>query len=298
MGRNGINMNGFVVLAACVCAASAQGLVGGYAGAFNPAPSSQFHAQDELGQFSFGHAGGPSARTEARNAYGVTPAPTNTLTPMVFSKLSTTLLIPLMDSELPEPPFQLPLLTLLRLLLPRLNLLLLTLLLLLLPPLPLRSLLLMRLLKLLPLLPSLLSFHTHMLVPMVSVLVFSVVFTPLLPVPLLLTLLTLPLLLLPHLLMLVLVPHLLMLVPLLLLMLALLPLLMLLPLLLLLLPVRLSSPPSSRTPATPSLIVWIKFSSQTLLYILPHKPYPASQVELRKPALTGFPTSPSHPQPK
>merc|ERR1711892_1479059 len=119
------------------------------------------------------------------------PAPTNTLTPMVFSKLSTTFLIPLMDSELPEPtfplplssaplsplslpfstsPFQLPLLTLLRLLLPRLNLLLLTL-----PP----------------LLPSPLSFHTHMLVPMVSVLVFSVVFTPLLPVPLLLTLLTL-----------------------------------------------------------------------------------------------------------
>merc|ERR1711892_273688 len=72
MGRNGINMNGFVVLAACVCAASAQGLVGGYAWAFNPAPSSQFHAQDEFGQFSFGHAGGPSARTEARNAYGVT----------------------------------------------------------------------------------------------------------------------------------------------------------------------------------------------------------------------------------
>merc|ERR1712083_103458 len=36
------------------------------------APSHQFHAQDEFGQFSFGHAGGPSARTEARNAYGVT----------------------------------------------------------------------------------------------------------------------------------------------------------------------------------------------------------------------------------
>merc|ERR1711973_183848 len=42
------------------------------AGAINPAPSSQFHAQDEFGQFSFGHAGGPSARTEARNAFGVT----------------------------------------------------------------------------------------------------------------------------------------------------------------------------------------------------------------------------------
>lgn len=65
-------MNGLVVLAACVCASSAQVLVGGYAGAINPAPSSQFHAQGEFGQFSFGHAGGPSARTEARNAYGVT----------------------------------------------------------------------------------------------------------------------------------------------------------------------------------------------------------------------------------
>merc|ERR1711902_410892 len=70
--KPGINMNGLVVLAACVCATSAQVLVGGYAGAINPAPSSQFHAQDEFGQFSFGHAGGPSARTEARNAFGVT----------------------------------------------------------------------------------------------------------------------------------------------------------------------------------------------------------------------------------
>merc|ERR1712198_245453 len=70
--KPGFNMNGLVVLAACVCASSAQVLVGGYAGAYNPAPSTQFHAQDEFGQFSFGHAGGPSARTEARNAYGVT----------------------------------------------------------------------------------------------------------------------------------------------------------------------------------------------------------------------------------
>merc|ERR1711884_537407 len=66
-------MNGFVVLAAAVCATSAQvAVVPGYAGAVNPAPSTQFHAQDEFGQFSFGHAGGPSARTEARNAFGVT----------------------------------------------------------------------------------------------------------------------------------------------------------------------------------------------------------------------------------
>merc|ERR1712236_2335 len=70
--KPGFNMNGLVVLAACVCAGSAQVLVGGVARAINPAPSSQFHAQDEFGQFSFGHAGGPSARTEARNAYGVT----------------------------------------------------------------------------------------------------------------------------------------------------------------------------------------------------------------------------------
>merc|ERR1712226_375608 len=67
-----INMNGLVVIAACVCATSAQVLVGGFAGAVNPNPSTQFHAQDEFGQFSFGHAGGPLARTEARNAFGVT----------------------------------------------------------------------------------------------------------------------------------------------------------------------------------------------------------------------------------
>merc|ERR1712115_747609 len=69
----GAIMNRFVVLAACVCASTAQvAVVPGYAGAYNPAPSTQFHAQDEFGQFSFGHAGGPLARTEARNAYGVT----------------------------------------------------------------------------------------------------------------------------------------------------------------------------------------------------------------------------------
>merc|ERR1719480_752098 len=59
-------MKRFVVLAACVCVSRAQ-----YA--LPPAaPSTQFHAQDEFGQFSFGYAGGPSAKTESRNAYGVT----------------------------------------------------------------------------------------------------------------------------------------------------------------------------------------------------------------------------------
>jgi len=65
-------MNGLVVLAACLCAASAQVLVGPAGALINPVPSTQFHAQDEFGQFSFGHAGGPSARTESRDAFGVT----------------------------------------------------------------------------------------------------------------------------------------------------------------------------------------------------------------------------------
>merc|ERR1712036_160740 len=36
------------------------------------APSSQFHAQDEFGQFSFGHQSINQARTESRDAFGVT----------------------------------------------------------------------------------------------------------------------------------------------------------------------------------------------------------------------------------
>jgi hypothetical protein len=64
-------MNGLIVLAACVCTSTAQVYAPGLA-IPAAAPSHQFHAQDEFGQFSFGHAGGPSARTEARNAYGVT----------------------------------------------------------------------------------------------------------------------------------------------------------------------------------------------------------------------------------
>jgi len=59
-------MKRFVVLAACVCVSRAQFALPA------SAPSTQFHAQDEFGQFSFGHAGGPSAKTESRNAYGVT----------------------------------------------------------------------------------------------------------------------------------------------------------------------------------------------------------------------------------
>ncbi|XP_050690765.1 cuticle protein 6-like [Eriocheir sinensis] len=32
---------------------------------------SKYHAQDELGQYSFGYAGGPASRAETRDAYGV-----------------------------------------------------------------------------------------------------------------------------------------------------------------------------------------------------------------------------------
>nr|XP_027235763.1 cuticle protein 6-like [Penaeus vannamei] len=32
---------------------------------------SQYHAQDEIGQYSFGYAGGPSSRAESRDAFGV-----------------------------------------------------------------------------------------------------------------------------------------------------------------------------------------------------------------------------------
>ena len=76
-----------IVLAACVCASTAQVYAPGeliigqklqsryvsISSHYNlglaipaAAPSHQFHAQDEFGQFSFGHAGGPSARTEVR----------------------------------------------------------------------------------------------------------------------------------------------------------------------------------------------------------------------------------------
>merc|ERR1711874_249162 len=40
--------------------------------AIAPAPQlTKFHAQDELGQYNFGHFGGPSSRNEVRDAFGV-----------------------------------------------------------------------------------------------------------------------------------------------------------------------------------------------------------------------------------
>jgi len=58
----GAIMNRFVVLAACVCASSAQQvLVGGIAGAYNPAPSTQFHGKfHEYQSFSNEHSEGRS----------------------------------------------------------------------------------------------------------------------------------------------------------------------------------------------------------------------------------------------
>merc|ERR1712128_358556 len=71
LSRNSqVTMNGLVVLAAVASIASGQIYAPGLAPA--PGASSQFHAQDEFGQFSFGHAGGTLARSEARNAYGIT----------------------------------------------------------------------------------------------------------------------------------------------------------------------------------------------------------------------------------
>jgi len=69
-------MQSFIVFAsvlACACAAP-QILYSGLAVsplAIAPAvTSSQYHAQDELGQYSYGYAGGPSAKSESKDAFG------------------------------------------------------------------------------------------------------------------------------------------------------------------------------------------------------------------------------------
>jgi len=84
-------MNTFIVLACCLAAVNAgvisspyaAGTFGapfGYAGyaaapALAVAPgltSTQYHAQDELGQYSYGYAGGPSSKSETKTADGIT----------------------------------------------------------------------------------------------------------------------------------------------------------------------------------------------------------------------------------
>jgi len=57
-------MKAFIVFAAVLAVASA---------GFAPlGVSSQYQAQDELGQYSYGYSGGPSAKSEVRTADGVT----------------------------------------------------------------------------------------------------------------------------------------------------------------------------------------------------------------------------------
>merc|ERR1712142_543001 len=96
-----VNMNALIVIGLCALGANAQFISGAqpyynnllHSGAFSagvyginplpytiatvapvPAPSptlTKFHAQDELGQYNFGHYGGPSSRNEVRDAFGV-----------------------------------------------------------------------------------------------------------------------------------------------------------------------------------------------------------------------------------
>ncbi|CAB3377837.1 Hypothetical predicted protein [Cloeon dipterum] len=58
-----------VVLSVAVAAAQAQYLLSAGIPAVS---SSQYHAQDELGQFSYGYSGGPSAKHEVKTFDGVT----------------------------------------------------------------------------------------------------------------------------------------------------------------------------------------------------------------------------------
>ncbi|ROT70719.1 cuticular protein precursor [Penaeus vannamei] len=81
--RRWVNMNALTVIsvAAFVASSSASllaynGVYGGHHGLLGAYPyaapiQSQYHAQDELGQYSFGYAGGPSSRAETRDAFGV-----------------------------------------------------------------------------------------------------------------------------------------------------------------------------------------------------------------------------------
>jgi len=83
-------MKSFIVFAAALACASAgvvysnlggpiygqavygQAVVGHSVVAAPAVTSSQYHAQDELGQYSYGYAGGPSAKSEVKTADGIT----------------------------------------------------------------------------------------------------------------------------------------------------------------------------------------------------------------------------------
>jgi hypothetical protein len=61
-----------VIVFACVLAVASAGVVAplAYTSVVQGATSSQFHSQDELGQYSYGYSGGPSAKTESKDAFG------------------------------------------------------------------------------------------------------------------------------------------------------------------------------------------------------------------------------------
>jgi len=74
-------MQSFIVFAVClgVAVAAPGGILApglaplAYTAAVAPGlTSSQYHAQDELGQYSYGYAGGPSSKSETRTADGIT----------------------------------------------------------------------------------------------------------------------------------------------------------------------------------------------------------------------------------
>jgi len=60
-------MHSAIILVSALAVASAQYIQAPYTGAH----ASQYHAQDELGQYSYGYAGGPSSKAESRTADGV-----------------------------------------------------------------------------------------------------------------------------------------------------------------------------------------------------------------------------------
>jgi len=61
-------MRSFIVIAAVLAVANGQLIVGGAVAAGG---ATQYHAQDELGQYSYGYAGGPSSKSESKTADGV-----------------------------------------------------------------------------------------------------------------------------------------------------------------------------------------------------------------------------------
>jgi len=70
--NNQSNMQSVIVFAAFLAVATAapQFIYSGVPAIAPAVTSSQYHAQDELGQYSYGYAGGPSAKSESKDAFG------------------------------------------------------------------------------------------------------------------------------------------------------------------------------------------------------------------------------------